>query len=163
MKPHQLWSHSKSGVPIKHPSTLTILLPWEHPNKTEIFPKILKMVWWLSSTSFGWVVGKNKTDFILLDNHDQTLLKGAVLNNDLAWHSPCFSPYDLHPSFSLTCTCNLVHFMYMQLPVHTIWWALLGLLSLDSFQIPCDSSHTMAIDLLMFNPDPEDLFLLPPN
>ena len=40
---------------------------------------------------FGWVGEENKATFNLLDNRDQTFLKGSFLYNDIVLLGPCCS------------------------------------------------------------------------
>ena len=86
-----------------------------------------------------------------------------VLNNNLDRLGPGWSLSNLTPSYSLPCTHNLIHYIYVYLPVRTSWLSILGIIYLDAFQVPRESSHSLAIDILSFNPDTQTLPLLPPN
>ena len=105
----------------------------------------------------------NKMELTILDNCNWSLQKGLVLNNKLDCFGLCCSFYDLTPSYYLSCTHDLIHYLYMYLPVSTSWCALLGIFYLDAFQVPRASSHSLDIYLLRFTPDTQTLLLLPPN
>ena len=89
--------------------------------------------------------------------------KGVVLNNNINCLCPCSSLSDLTPYYSLPCTHKLTHFLYLYLPVSISWWDLLGILYIYSFLVPHASSHSLAVGILVFTPEPQTLLLLPPN
>ena len=87
-----------------------------------------------------------------LDNRDQSLQKGEVLNDYLALLGPCWSlSADFSFNYPLPCIRSLVSFLYLPL-----------------YAIRCDPTlnriyHYWAINLQMFTPIHQTSLLLPPN
>ena len=63
---------------------------------------------------------------------------------------------------SLRCTRSLVHFIYLYLPLHTIWRALIYPCTWH-LQVNCAHPHYISIDLQRFTPEPQTLLSISPN
>ena len=125
MPPNQLWRHTNKGFPIQILPHLQNSYLDNTPYKPRIPPKILTMVWWPTTTRFGWVEGGNKTVLKLLDKNEKTLLEGLVLNNNLAFLGPCWSLCWSDPFLPLYLVLVSSYiFINIYLPVHLNWWAL---------------------------------------
>ena len=104
---------------------------------------------------------KKKTMLTIFEDHDKTLLKqwGPQWKSRL----PCPVLITLWPEYFLLpfLTCNLIHFIYLYLLLRTIWWAVLGILCLDSLQVPRVYYLYLVIEIFRFTPDPQTLLFLP--
>ena len=72
----------------------------------------------LTITSKSWVGERKKTwPWTSLLTMIKPLSKAVVIKNDLAPLGLCWSFYDLNPLYSLPFSLNLVHFLYLYIPV----------------------------------------------
>ena len=106
---------------------------------------------------------KNKTPLILLDKHDQTLLKGAFLNNDIARLVPCWSlflPNSFLPPY-IVLVASYVFYIYTYSYVR--YDHLLDINTINIFRVTHSHPHYLFIDILRFITEPQSLLSIPPN